>query len=68
MPDENQLNALKQIGKENNCVMIKLEPNVNALVNNPEKPNQTWKAIGLFLEKGVASRDRAFTKHTLFLI
>ncbi|MEK7513891.1 MAG: peptidoglycan bridge formation glycyltransferase FemA/FemB family protein [Patescibacteria group bacterium] len=68
MPDENQLNALKQIGKENNCVMIKLEPNVNALVNNPEKPNQTWKAIGLFLRKrGCFPGRPLFTKHTFIL-
>ena len=68
MPDENQLNALKQIGKENNCVMIKLEPNVNALVNNPEKPNQTWKAIGLFLRKRGRFPGRPLLPNTLLFL
>ncbi|MBU1322618.1 peptidoglycan bridge formation glycyltransferase FemA/FemB family protein, partial [Patescibacteria group bacterium] len=60
MPDEVQLQVLKQIGQENNCIYIKLEPNV-------EKGN-AWQEIDKFLkDRGCQYGRPLFTKYTFEL-
>lgn len=60
MPDEIQLKILKQIGQENNCIYIKLEPNV-------EKGN-AWQEIDKFLKDwGCQCGRPLFTKYTFEL-
>jgi len=60
MPDEVQLRVLKEIGQENNCLDIKLEPNV-------EKGN-AWQEIDRFLkDRGCQNGRPLFTKYTFEL-
>ncbi|MDO8570916.1 MAG: peptidoglycan bridge formation glycyltransferase FemA/FemB family protein [Candidatus Daviesbacteria bacterium] len=40
-PDKNLAKALTQIGKENNCAFIKIEPDVIAIRQLPEKQSET---------------------------
>ena len=54
MPDEPQLNSLKKIGEENNCLFIKLEPNIH----NNDNVRQ------FLLERGCKEGRPLFTKFT----
>ncbi|MFH0942761.1 MAG: peptidoglycan bridge formation glycyltransferase FemA/FemB family protein [Candidatus Beckwithbacteria bacterium] len=68
MPDEVQLEALKQIGKENNCVYIKLEPNISAAVKKDQIQSSAWIQIEEFLLKRGCQKGRPlFTKYTFSL-
>lgn len=60
VPDEVQLKILKQIGEKNNCVYIKLEPNM-------EKGN-ACQEIDMFLkDRGCQNGRPLFTKYTFEL-
>ncbi len=64
MPDEEQLNALKQLGKKHNALFIKMEPNVAQPVGNPS----AFLQIGNFLsEHGAVPGKPLFTKYTFQL-
>lgn len=59
-PDEVQLQILKQIGQENNCIYIKLEPNV--------EKNNTWQEVDKLLkDRGCQNGRPLFTKYTFEL-
>jgi lipid II:glycine glycyltransferase (peptidoglycan interpeptide bridge formation enzyme) len=64
MPDEEQLHALAEIGKEYKALFIKLEPNVSQKVGEPSAHNQIKK----FLEENNAIPGRPlFTKYSIQL-
>ncbi len=64
MPDEDQISALKQIGKKHNAIFIKMEPNISQKVGVPS----AFKQIDEFLrENGAVSGRPLFTKHTFIL-
>ncbi len=64
MPDEEQLAAIKQLGKQHNALFIKLEPNVAQPVGTPSAHNQ----VAQFLQENDARAGRAlFTKYTFQL-
>lgn len=60
MPDEIQLTVLKQIGQENNCLLIKLEPNV-------PKANSFTQINQFLLKRGCRPGRPLFTQHTFEL-
>jgi lipid II:glycine glycyltransferase (peptidoglycan interpeptide bridge formation enzyme) len=61
MPDEEQLNAVRQIAKRHNAVFVKLEPNVAQKVENVS----AHSAIADFLIKNGCTPGRPlFTKYT----
>ena len=60
MPDEVQLKVLEQIGKENNCVYIKLEPNV-------EKGNAFQEIDKFLTSRGCQKGRPLFTKYSFSL-
>lgn len=47
MPDENMIKVLKKVGQEENCIFIKLEPNVASKAK--EKRPSSWQKIDSFL-------------------
>ncbi|MDZ7586620.1 MAG: peptidoglycan bridge formation glycyltransferase FemA/FemB family protein [Patescibacteria group bacterium] len=60
MPNEVQLQILKKIGQENNCIYIKLEPNV--------AKGNAWQKIDKFLKERDCQNGRPlFTKYTFEL-
>ena len=60
MPDEVQLKILKQIGRENNCLYIKLEPNV--------VKGNAWREVDKFLkDRGCQNGRPLFTEYTFEL-
>lgn len=64
MPDEEQLAALKQIGKQHNALFVKLEPNISEPVDTPSAHH----SIADFLLKNDCKAGRPlFTKHTYIL-
>lgn len=64
MPDEDQIGALRQLGKENNALFIKMEPNISQKVGVPSAHQHIVK----FLEENDAVPGRPlFTKHTFIL-
>jgi lipid II:glycine glycyltransferase (peptidoglycan interpeptide bridge formation enzyme) len=64
LPDDDQLAALQQLGKQNNALFIKLEPNVNQPVDSPSAHD----SIEAYLEKNDAKPGRPlFTKYTYIL-
>jgi lipid II:glycine glycyltransferase (peptidoglycan interpeptide bridge formation enzyme) len=67
MPDELQLETLRTIGQENNCLMIKLEPNVGSATTE-SKNTHAWESINHFLlQRGLKPGRPLFTKHTFQL-
>ncbi|MEA2056874.1 MAG: peptidoglycan bridge formation glycyltransferase FemA/FemB family protein [Patescibacteria group bacterium] len=63
-PNEDQLSALKQLGKKHNALFIKLEPNVVAKVGE----TADFKQLAHFLiEQGCQPGRPLFTKHTFQL-
>lgn len=66
LPDEAQIKALTQIGRENNLVMIKLEPDVFRTAD--QHLNQGWQTINLFLKQhGCKPGRRLFTRYSFVL-
>jgi len=64
MPDEEQLAALRQLGKQHNSLFIKLEPNIAEPVDKPSAHH----AIADFLQDHDARPGRPlFTKYTYIL-
>jgi lipid II:glycine glycyltransferase (peptidoglycan interpeptide bridge formation enzyme) len=64
MPEENQLDALKQLGRKNQALFIKMEPNISQKVGVPS----AHKQISQFLEKHDSVPGRPlFTKYTFVL-
>jgi lipid II:glycine glycyltransferase (peptidoglycan interpeptide bridge formation enzyme) len=65
MPDEEQLSALKQLGKRHNALFIKLEPNVAEKVGNPS----AHETIGAFLtDNGCVPGKALFTRYSFQLV
>lgn len=68
MPDETQLEVLRSIGQENNCLLIKLEPNVGSVIADHQIDIHAWKTIDQFLRtRGARPGRPLFTKHTFQL-
>ena len=68
LPDEAQMKALKQIGQENNLVLIKLEPDVSRIAAAKAPANQGWDTIGSFLRQhGCRPGRRLFTQYSFWL-
>jgi lipid II:glycine glycyltransferase (peptidoglycan interpeptide bridge formation enzyme) len=64
MPDDDQLSALKQLGKKYNAVFVKMEPDVGHKVDTPSGLPQ----VASFLQKNGAVPGRPlFTKYTFQL-
>lgn len=64
MPDEDQIEALRQLGKAHQALFIKLEPNISQKVGVPSAHRQIVK----FLAESNAIPGRPlFTKHTFIL-
>lgn len=62
MPDKTMLEALKKLGEQENCIFIKLEPNVSSAIN---KDKTSWKQIDSFLQLHNCRPGRPlFTKYT----
>lgn len=64
MPDEEQLNALTQLGKQHKALFIKLEPNVGQSVENPSGHGEIAKFL---LGHGCELGRPLFTKYTFQL-
>lgn len=63
MPDDTQLRILRDIGKRNKCILIKLEPNIGAKVREGRK--DAHQAIIQYLGDNGAQKGRPlFTKFT----
>lgn len=68
LPDEAQIKVLQQIGRENNLVMIKLEPNVYRPVADEPSINHGWSTIDSFLkQQGCRPGRRLFTQYSFQL-
>ncbi len=65
MPDKNQIEVLREIGRENNCLMIKMEPNVGSKISDDGPNVHAWQTIDEFLVKHGCQKGRPlFTRHT----
>jgi lipid II:glycine glycyltransferase (peptidoglycan interpeptide bridge formation enzyme) len=68
MPDETQLKVLREIGGENRCLMIKMEPNIGSVIKAGQDQVKAWRAIDEFLrQQGCKSGRRLFAKYTFQL-
>ena len=68
MPDENQLKLLRTIGEDNNCIMVKMEPNIGSKISEDSPNTHAWKTIDEFLlARGLKSGRPLFTRHTFQL-
>ena len=68
MPNETQLKVLKEIGKENKCLMIKMEPNIGSVIKEGHPNVHAWEAIDKFLiNRGCKKGRSLFTKYTFQL-
>lgn len=68
LPDEAQMKVLQQIGRENNLVMIKLEPNVSRVADSPRAESRGWSTIDSFLKQhGCRPGRRLFTQYSFQL-
>jgi lipid II:glycine glycyltransferase (peptidoglycan interpeptide bridge formation enzyme) len=68
MPDEIQLKVLEEIGKEHKCLIIKMEPNIGAVIKEGQPKMQAWGTIDEFLLNRGCKRGRPlFTKYTFQL-
>ncbi len=63
-PTEATLNALKKLGRENNAIFIKLEPNLNFVAGSTEYYKDV---IGLIESKGGVLGQALFTPYTYIL-
>jgi len=62
MPDKIMLKALKSLAEEENCIFVKLEPNISLPINKNKK---SWQEIKSFLEKNDCKKGQPlFTKYT----
>jgi lipid II:glycine glycyltransferase (peptidoglycan interpeptide bridge formation enzyme) len=64
MPNEEQLAALKQLGKQHNALFIKLEPNVDAPVESKSAHHTVAKYL---LDNGCRPGRPLFTKYSFVL-
>ncbi|MEA3355250.1 MAG: peptidoglycan bridge formation glycyltransferase FemA/FemB family protein [Patescibacteria group bacterium] len=65
MPDDNQIKLLYDIGKKNNCIMVKMEPNISSKISDGHLNIHTWKTIDNFLlKRGLRPGRPLFTRHT----
>lgn len=64
MPDEEQLDVLRQLGKKHNALFIKLEPNVAQTVGTPSGHDQIARFL---VENGAVPGRPLFTKYTFQL-
>jgi lipid II:glycine glycyltransferase (peptidoglycan interpeptide bridge formation enzyme) len=65
LPDEAQMKVLNQIGKANNLVLIKLEPDITRAA---EGKNTGWNTIDSFLrQRGCRPGKRLFTQYSFQL-
>lgn len=65
LPDERQIKALKEIGARNNCVMIKLEPNVASPLTEESVKVSQHKSIKEYLKaNGCVEGRTLFTKYS----
>lgn len=68
MPDENQMKVLKEIGEENKCVMIKMEPNIGAKIIEGQPQVSASGTIDEFLRSRNCKPGRPiFTKYSFQL-
>jgi len=68
MPDEHQLEVLKEVGKNNRCIFIKLEPDVGTAIEKHQIEISAEKAIEEFLRKKGCKKGRSlFTKYSFQL-
>ena len=68
MPDEDQMKLLTQIGKQEGLMMIKLEPNVAAVINDGGPKVQAWETVRTFLRSFGARPGRSlFTDYSFQL-
>jgi lipid II:glycine glycyltransferase (peptidoglycan interpeptide bridge formation enzyme) len=64
MPDEEQLSAVKQLGKKHGAIFVKMEPNIGHKVDSPSALPQ----VADFLQKnGAVPGKPLFTKYTFQL-
>jgi lipid II:glycine glycyltransferase (peptidoglycan interpeptide bridge formation enzyme) len=64
MPDEEQLDVLKQLGKKNNALFIKLEPDISQPVGVPSGHDQITRFL---IANGAVPGRPLFTKYTFKL-
>lgn len=64
MPDEEQLDVLRQLGKKHNALFIKLEPNVAQPVGTPSGHDQITRFL---VNNGAVPGRPLFTKYTFQL-
>ncbi len=64
MPDEEQLSALRQVGKKHNAIFIKMEPNIAQKVGKPSAHDQI---VSFLTDNGAEPGKPMFTKHTFQL-
>ena len=69
LPDEAQMKVLKQIGQENNLLLIKLEPDVSRVASPTDVgANRGWNTIDSFLKQhGCRPGRRLFTQYSFWL-
>ncbi len=67
MPDKDQIKILREIGKENNCLMIKMEPNIGSTISEDRPNTHAWQTIDEFLVKnGCKKKEDRFLPDILF--
>lgn len=64
MPDEEQLDVLRQLGRKHNALFIKLEPDVAQAVGNPSAHEKIAKFL---IDNGCVPGRPLFTKYTFQL-
>src|SRR3989344_9556735 len=63
LPDEAQMKVLQQIGRENNLVMIKLEPNVSRVASAEAPANRGWSTTESLLKSDSCLPGRPLVSH-----
>lgn len=64
MPDEEQLDVLRQLGKKHNALFVKLEPNIAQPIGTPSGHDRITKFL---VENGAVPGRPLFTKYTFQL-
>lgn len=64
MPDEPMLSAIRDVGKRHNALLVKLEPNISANLNNPSAHESIVKFL---LSHDCVIGRPLFTKYTFIL-
>jgi len=67
VPDETQIEVLKQIGLENNCLFVKWEPNMTARANNETEIKILEKSDQWLWEQGCKPGRPLFTKYSFIV-